>query len=221
MRMEAEEKLARQMTESLRRNSLATTAVALGICGLCVPGLGILGLVLGIAAWIRVKRCPGVYRGTGDAIAAVCIGALNFVTIPALLMSLRRAHDLAHRAVCSANLRGAGQALRMYADANQGVFPPDLTTLVELGMTSARQFQCPFEGNVDEASYDYQYFGGLTDKSPPAWIIMYEHLANHDNEGGNVLYVDRQVEFIKEPAYTAEVERVRRGISESRSDREP
>jgi len=69
--------------------------------------------------------------------------------------------------------------------------------------------------------FDYVYVPGLQAVVPVDWILAYEDPANHNGEGGNVLYVDSHVEFLKEPEFSAELERVRREIEESEHGEHP
>ena len=137
------------------------------------------------------------------------------------LPSLSRARELAKRAVCSANLRGIGQGCHIYTNDYDEWFPPDLQTLINAGHLTPRELQCPSEPNPSEAVFDYIYVPGLNARAPVDWIIAYEDPANHGGEGGNVLYIDSHVEFLKEPEFSAELERVRREIEESEYDEHP
>ncbi len=54
---------------------MAIAALVCGILGLgCLP-VGIVGIVLGIVALVRISREPRRYRGTGMAIGGICTGA--------------------------------------------------------------------------------------------------------------------------------------------------
>ena len=211
---------------------MAITALVLGIvslptaCVLIGPLLGLVALILGIVALVRVNKRPVEYGGKGMAIAGICCGAASFLLVLPLalsitLPSLSRARELAKRAVCSANLRGIGQSCQIYAGNNAGWFPPDLQRLIDVGHLTPGELQCPSEANPSTLVFDYVYVPGLQGTVPSDWILAYEDPANHNGEGGNVLYVDGHVEFLKEPEFSAELERVRGEIEESESGEHP
>lgn len=115
-----------------------------------------------------------------------------------LLPSLSRARELSKRTVCSANLRGIGQAMYIYANDNRDRFPPDFKTLLDENSVTEKQFVCP---SSDEAPGDlnacYEYIPGQTSNSHFQNVVMYEKQGCHQNEGGNVLFLDGHVEFVK------------------------
>jgi prepilin-type processing-associated H-X9-DG protein len=210
------------------RTGMAVAAMVLGILGLvlCPPIFGLLGLILGIVALARASNRPAEYGGRGMAIAGICCGAAALVVViplylAILLPSLSRARELAKRAVCAANLRGIGQSCHIYANDYDEWFPPDLQTLINAGHLTPGELQCPSEANPSTLVLDYVYVPGLQATAPVDWILAHEDPANHNGEGGNVLYVDSHVEFLKEPEFSAELERVRREIEESEYGEHP
>lgn len=210
------------------RTGMAIAALVCGIAGIvtCIPIAGIVGLVLGIVALVRANDRPREYGGRGMAIAGICTGGASLIIVPALLVaillpSLSRARELAKRAVCAANMRNVGVALMTYARDNGDEFPPNAQLLIDAGLCTPKMFQCPSEGNGPEAGADFQYVAGLNSRDPRDWILLYEDAAHHNGEGGNLLYLDDHVEFRKEPAYSAELERVNRAMNESRGGKRP
>lgn len=61
-------------------NTLAIVALVLAVVGLCVPGLGLIGIVLGIAALIRSGT-----SARGLAIGAIVVGAMGIMVSIALV----------------------------------------------------------------------------------------------------------------------------------------
>ncbi len=217
-----------RQSESPPSTGMAIAALVCGIAGIvtCIPIAGIVGVVLGIIALVRAGNRPREYGGKGMAIAGICTGSVSMIIVPVLLISillpsLSRARELAKRAVCAANMRGIGQSLMIYANNNAGEFPPNTQLLIDVGLCTPKVFQCPSEGIDPEAGSDFQYIAGLNPRSPGDWIVLCEDPANHNGEGGNLLYVDMHVEFIKEPAYNTELERVNLEMAESGSDPGP
>ena len=208
------------------RTGMAITALVFGILGVALcPVFAVAGVILGIVALVRINHRPEEHGGKGMAIAGICCGGAGLLIVPLmiaiLLPSLSRARELAKRAVCSANLRGIGQSCHIYANDNDEWFPPDLQTLIDAGHLTPGELQCPSEPNPSQAVFDYVYVPGLDTRAPVDWIIVYEDPANHGGEGGNVLYIDSHVEFLKEPEFSAELERIRREIEESEYGEHP
>jgi len=127
-----------------------------------------------------------------------------------LLPSLNRARETANRVKCASNERQIGQAILLYANDNQGKYPPDLGTLLKTEDITAEVFVCPSGNNevppdlktpdqlaqwVNEHS-DYIYIGkGQTSSINAQRIVVYEKPDAHGNDGMNILYGDGHVEF--------------------------
>ena len=79
----------------------------------------------------------------------------------------------------------------------------DINKVVAAGFTTPMQFQCP---SAPPGQQCYYYVAGLTTESNPSAVIMFEDPNNHQGEGGNVLYQDGHVMFMKGPAYQAIVD---------------
>lgn len=123
------------------------------------------------------------------------IGTVAMLT-SILLPSLSRARELSKRTVCSANLRGIGQAMYIHAQ-DDDKFPPDFQTLLDDNNTTERQFLCPSTvAKVGDLTACYEYIKGQTTSSEPINVLMYEKEQNH-GEGGNVLFQDGHVSFIR------------------------
>jgi len=194
---------------------LAIAALVCGIVGLvgCAP-VGIVGLVLGIIALVRVNRDPRRYGGKGMAIGGICTGALSILLVPMmiaiLLPSLSRARELSKRQVCMARMSAIGQALYTYAQDDPQMFP-ELgadwqARLIDAGYCSPQQFLCPSDSRMTGSSY--YYVPGYSTTSDPTQIILYEDPANHGGEGGNILYQDAHVAFVRSPEYEEEIDSI-------------
>lgn len=110
------------------RQGLAIGALVCGCLGvLGCPLIGLVGIVLGIVALVRIGNNPRRFAGRGLAIGGICAGGASLFTtallVAILLPSLSRARELAKRTVCAANLRGLGQAMYIYAQDDPGAFP--------------------------------------------------------------------------------------------------
>ncbi|MCA9254362.1 MAG: hypothetical protein KDA33_01935 [Phycisphaerales bacterium] len=134
---------------------------------------------------------------------AVWIGvATPFVAISLFAPFLTSSNCCPHpRTACAGNLRGIGQAMYMYAmDEPDGMFPDDLQKAVDANYTLPKQLICP---EAPAGWTCYYYAPGASMKSDPDVVLMYEDPRNHDGKGGNVLFQDGHVVFVKFPEYQA------------------
>lgn len=207
------------------RRGLAVAALVCGIVGLFplwFP-VNLIGLILGIVAARRASRQPEQYGGRGLAIGGICTGAVG------LLMSLFLAaavfgpfglSEHASRRVCTRNAMRIGTAMRDYAQANNGAFPPDFETLIQDGSLDEMDFWCP---NSDPDSTDlyecYQYVSGQTTADNADNVLVYEKPECHKGEGGTVLFLDGRVEFVEPYAHVEDlVSQTRRRITAGPDD---
>lgn len=154
---------------------------------------------------------PLAFLTMGDSGGATT-GAL---AISILLPALTRAREMAKRAVCTSNLRGIGQGCHIYANDHREKFPPDLAALVTEGMATPMTFICPSSGQTEgEAKaalaggpgrLSYMYIAGQDASGDPRNVLVYEDLANHAGEGGNVLFADGSVRFLTDEAFRAAI----------------
>jgi prepilin-type processing-associated H-X9-DG protein len=147
--------------------------------------------------------------GAGDSMTAGTIGETALMA-SILLPSLNRARETANRVKCASNERQISEAILLYCSAHNGVYPPDLGTLVKTEDISPDVFVCPDTGNhappnltPDQACdwvnahSDYIYIGaGLTAQATTReTVVLYEKPGNHGNDGMNIAYGDGHVEF--------------------------
>jgi prepilin-type processing-associated H-X9-DG protein len=132
--------------------------------------------------------------GTGTtAVAAVAVVAL---LVSILLPSLARARELAKRAVSSANLRGIGMGIHIYANDHQERFPESLDELVEAGYITREMLTSPRDR---EGAVSYIYLSGQSAAADARNIVAYERVIG--DEGTNVLFSDGHVEWMKLDAF--------------------
>lgn len=125
--------------------------------------------------------------------------ATTATLVSVLLPSLSRARELSKRTVCAANMRGIGQAMYIYAqDYDDFRFAPDFEALIKANNTTPKQFICPSsDAEVGDLHACYEYIPGQTANDEPTNVLIYEKKGCHQNEGGNVLFQDAHVEFVK------------------------
>ena len=185
-------------------SGMAVGSLICGLAGLigCLP-VGLVGLVLGIVAVVRANSQPRRYGGKGMAIAGICLGAVSLIFITPLLISimlpsLSRARELSKRLVCGAQLQGIGTAVKVYAMDWEDQFPPDFDVLVNSGAMLVGQLRCPTCGDVSgDVHVCYEYITGQTEGDDPRNVVVYEKPGHHGDEGGNVLFLDGHVDFVR------------------------
>jgi prepilin-type processing-associated H-X9-DG protein len=143
--------------------------------------------------------------------SAVIIIGLPLLLLGVLAPSLCRSSETANRVKCASNERQVGQALALFAAANNGRFPDTLEEALIAQDITPEVFCCPSSNdekapgataqeqaaNLSKRGHNsYTYLGkGLTTQSPAQTPLLYEILSNHDNDGANVLFVDGSVEW--------------------------
>jgi len=126
------------------------------------------------------------------------------VMVSVLYPSLSRAKGEAKKAVSSANLKGIGMSVMMYAADNNDQFPPDLSALVRENLITANMLVSPVSGRkmrVDAKGLpldksDYVYIVNLDSVAPGQLIMAYERLENYKGRGTYVLYVNGAVAWL-------------------------
>ena len=76
-----------------------------------------------------------------------------------------------------------------------------LNDLVDRGDITRAQLLCP---SNESGAANYVLVSPPDDPSdppPPRTVMIYEPKSNHGDEGGNILYTDGFVEFVKAPEY--------------------
>jgi len=91
--------------------------------------LALLGVIVAVPAYHSVRRSRGRRRGRTHAMIAMLAGAGLFLVF--LVVALVGFAQERMRPTCEQNLKKIHDALRAYAEAHGGAFPPKLETLVE------------------------------------------------------------------------------------------
>ena len=179
---------------------MATGALLLGILSfLCVPLCGLIALILGIAALIKIKNSNGHYKGKGKAVTGIIFGVWSIIRLPILVIlavfllpALEKARVKANTINCTNNLKQVGLAMVLFADDHKGCFPTasgesmeELKTLVG----SSDALKCP-SGDEYTILVNGQRSSSLRDPSDTIIAIC-------PNEHGtgllNVLFADGHV----------------------------
>lgn len=113
----------------------------------------------------------------------------------------QKARGQARRAVSAANISGMLKACYMWAADHQGMFPPDLQTLVKGNMLPPRILVSPLRPELGQAGYIYVRPGVPEAKLEHAdeQIVVYE-AHERFGEGVNVGFADGHVQWIADEA---------------------
>ena len=202
-------------------SGLAIASLVCGIVGFVSCGLGgLVGLILGIWAMVKITDNPLKRKGRGLAIAGICVSAVSLLiglfvgaTMGLTMPALGRARTEARKAACMGNQHNLGLSFAMYSN-DYFVLPPDLDALYPEYVDALGTFDCPGRGGGwtshpgVEASGSYRYVGALNPAVDPSVIIMYDKAGNHA-DGRVALFVDAHVEFVREEDLAASLELVK------------
>ena len=186
------------------KTSMAVTALVLGIMGFVIcPVVGsIAAIITGIIALNRTSAEPRRYGGRGMAIGGIVCGGMGLLLTPMMaaimLPSLSRARELSKRLVCASNLKGIGTILLIYENDHPGQGAPTLDDLVAQGDLVPDQLVCPSSGLN---TTNYVIVPGAVGSGDRNAIMAYEPKSNHGDEGGNILFADGHVTFVRVPEY--------------------
>jgi prepilin-type processing-associated H-X9-DG protein len=153
-------------------------------------------------------------------LAAVCMVLIALSVASALAVKIFAASRSSFRQIgcqipsrvqCQSNLRQVGQAILLYTNDFNGVYPDSLQTILLTEDITPEVFVClntndtkatgpttqaiaADMGNPGHVSYVYLGKGLTTATVQPSTIVVYEPLSNH-GDGMNVLFGDGHVEF--------------------------
>ncbi len=154
----------------------------------------------------------------------VLIG-LSALAVLVLIPVAQKPRETPLRVICKSNLRQIGLACLMYADDNNGFFPPHFAALVPVYVDNARIFSCNRNpsrwrdfngGRATAASSSYAYVGGLSASAPFEVILAYDRTP-HNRAGRYVLFADAHVEWRREKNFQEELALQRAAIEKWRA----
>jgi phosphate/sulfate permease len=116
----------------VKTSGLAIASLVLGIFGFLTCGVSALvGLILGIAGLVAIKKHSDQLRGQGLAVAGLVVSAISVALAPFIafmialfLPAFSRAKSHAQQMVTISNAKQICLAMKIYCDENDGRFPP-------------------------------------------------------------------------------------------------
>jgi len=154
--------------------------------------------------WFDKDGLRSRYKGVGieqslGAAAGAGVGAA------VLMPALAKVRQQAKKVVSGTNLSGIGKAMLIYANDNDGQYPPDLETLVKFTDLSPKALTCP-RVPEDFPGKHYIYITGQKTVMPPDNVLVYEN-PQFCTEGVNVLYNDCHVSFERWDSFKEDLEK--------------
>ncbi len=161
--------------------SLVIGLLAIPTLGLLVVG-GVVAVILGVVALVKIKKEPAAYAGTGFAIGGIVAGALSLVLIPVIgilaaiaIPSLSRAGIAANEASTIGRMRTIVSGQMAYAVSNGGAYDTleCLAAPASCGFdASATAYIPPDVGTGTRAGYTVTFFNGpASDRSANPAIV--------------------------------------------------
>lgn len=137
-----------------RLSALAVGSLVAGVLTPCTLGLsGLLGLALGVAALVRMKRAPGRWRGRGLAVGGICVSAALGLLVLLLLAGVAvpnfiKARETSQRNACLNHLRQIDAAKEQWVRENKkrNTDAPTWEDLVGPGKYFQEKPVCPAGG---------------------------------------------------------------------------
>ena len=181
-----------------KTSGMAIASLVLGILGFC--GItAILGLILGIAAHLKIRKSGGRLKGGGLATAGIVIsGFMLFVSLligaALLLPALAKFKQQAQNSSCSNNARQVALAVRLYADENDGKCPPAVNWCDAIlnNLPGPDALQCPQRrGEKSGFAFNAKLAGKTLSSIPPDTVLIFESDGGWNFTGGPSAVVPR------------------------------
>ena len=176
--------------DSPRRSKMAIAALVLGIL------LGPIGVLLGIAAMIRIGANPTRLKGTGLAIGGIIAGTawcfLAFIALMLVPTFMRTTTGLGDYE-CEWKVESLSKALMMYCQDWEGDYPPAEKWLGRLSSydVSQRDLVCPkAKGKLPTYAMNKR-IGGMKHrlvKYPEDTVLLFESVPGDNPAGGPELF---------------------------------
>lgn len=192
---------------------LAVAALVSGILGIVTcPLVGLPAILLGWLALRKIQRDPVRYGGRGMAVAGLCTGGVSLVLaligsvflFPIISSAMLDRQERKNRSECAARVRKIADQLFFHAQRD-GKFPKNFDVIVAHSELKWADFNCPSDVPDTES---YFYVPGYDLLSNTEQIILYENPNIHGGEGGHILTVDNQIEFVYSPEFEERVEAI-------------
>lgn len=185
-------------TSPEKTSGMAIASLVLGVVGFC--GItAILGLILGIAAQVKIRKSGGRLKGGGLAIAGIVLSAFMLLVslligAALLLPALAKFKQQAQNNSCANNARQVALAVRLYADENDGKCPPAVNwcDAIVNNLPGPDAFKCPQRpGEKSGFAFNAKLAGKTLSSIPPDTVLIFESDGGWNSTGGPETIVSR------------------------------
>ena len=207
----------------VKTSALAIWSFVLAMIGLFTFMITALpALICGIVGLVKISNSGGRLKGTGFAVAGIAIPSIGAIFILPMMLAimmpaLGKVKVLSQRIVCGTNLSAIGQAIMVYTEKHNDMYPPAdswCDVLIKDYNITPKQFCCPSgEAKEGQSSYaiNINVAGKKASDVPPDTVLLFEtppgvnpaggqellSAANHQNDGCNIVFADGHAKFIK------------------------
>jgi len=177
-------------------SGLAIASLVLGILGICGGFTALIGLVLGIVAYVKIRDSRGTLAGGGLALAGIIVSAIFMMALPVamLLPVLGAARQRAEAIRSMANERQLALAVKIYASDHANHFPPAANWCDAIKSTMpAAAFVRPGGNPASECGYAFNAaLGGMdASKVDSHTVMIFESDGGWNANGGPELMITR------------------------------
>lgn len=182
----------------VKTSGMAISSLVLGILGFC--GItAVLGLILGIAARVNIKKSGGRLKGGGLAIAGIVVSGfmllISLLIMAGLLLpALAKLKQNAQSSNCDNNARQVALAIRLYADENDGKCPPAVNWCDAIlnNLPGPETFKCPQRPKEKSGfAFNAKLAGKTLSSIPPDTVLIFESSGAWNFTGGPEAIVAR------------------------------
>ena len=163
-----------------------------------IPLTGLVGLILGIIALVKIAKNKEELTGKGLAIAGTIIGGIRAILLPFFIIAIFSTMPIIYQARNAAletqetsNLRQCGIALYHFAKDNDGNLPEELSELIEKDYLAKDDISEEFINNI-EGIYIYHTPGANLYELNSDDILVENHKYNI------FLYVDGHTDIVND-----------------------
>jgi len=181
-----------------KTSGMAVASLVLGIVGFC--GItAIIGIILGVAAQVKIRRSGGQLKGSGLAIAGMVVSCVMLLfSIPLLaallLPALAKVKQSAENGGCENNARQVALAVRLYADENEGKCPPAVNwcDAIVNNLPGPETLRCPQRrGEKSGFAFNAKLAGKTLSSIPPDTVLIFESDGGWNSTGGSEAVLSR------------------------------
>lgn len=176
-----------------KTSGMAIASLVLGVLGVVSCGFtSLVGLVLGIVAWVKINKSQGRLTGNGFAIAGIATSAVFILLIPIfvamMLPAFAKGKSKSQAIACMNSMRQMSIAVNMYASSHSNSLPEptiwcDLLTTNGVLMSSS--LSCPgFDGSGFGYAYNSNLAGMSYGKVNPQTVMFFESDIGWNASGG-------------------------------------